>query len=93
MVEKIQYEDDKLKICAPDSLKFIVDDIVNYFNKHCKKVFNFYHLNSYSKYQINLFDDIDKFRSFVINNLRNGNNTLPDYAVGTYDKGMCNQFI
>ena len=33
MVEKIQYEDDKLKICAPDSLKFIVDDIVNYFYK------------------------------------------------------------
>ena len=50
MVEKIQYEDDKLKICAPDSLKFIVDDIVNYFNKQCKKVFNFYHLNCYSKY-------------------------------------------
>ena len=93
MVEKIQYEDDKLKICAPDSLKFIVDDIVNYFYKQCDKVFNFYHLKSYGKYQINLFDEIDKFRNFVINDLRGGNNTLPDYAVGTYDKGMCNQFI
>ncbi len=93
MVEKIQYEDDKLKICAPDSLQFIVDDIVSYFYKQYEKVFKFYHLKSYSKYQINLFDDIDKFRSFVINDLRNGNNTLPDYAVGTYDKGMCNQLV
>ena len=40
-----------------------------------------------------MFDDIDKFRNFVINDLRGGKNTLPDYAVGTYDKGMCNQFV
>ena len=65
MVEKIQYEDDKLKICAPDSLKFIVDDIVNYFYKQCEKVFNFYHLKSYGKYQINLFDEEIKNARYV----------------------------
>ena len=93
MIEKVQYESDELKICAPNSLTFIVNDIVLYFHKQYDKVLNFYHLKSYGKYQINLFDDKEKFRNFVINDLRDGNNNLPDYAVGTYDKGMCNQFI
>lgn len=93
MEEKIQYEDSKLKIYAPDSLKFIVDDIIKYFGEQYKKVLNFYHLEKYVQYRINLFDDIQKFREFVVKELRNGNNTLPNYAVGTYDKGMCNQYI
>ena len=93
MKEKVQYEDDKLKVCAPASLIFIVNDMVKYFYEHYEKVLNFFHLKSYSQYCINLFDDKEKFRSFIINDLRNGNNNLPDYAVGTYDKGMCNQFV
>ena len=90
---KIQHESDSLKICAPDSLKFMVSDIVEYFNNNYTRILKFYHLESYNQYCINLFDDLQKFRNFIIFDMRNGNNTLPDYAVGTYDKGMCNQFV
>lgn len=91
--KKVQYEDNNLKVCAPDSLNFIVKDIVDYFNKNVPRVLNFYHLKNYPQYHINLFDDLQKFRDFIVFEMRNGNNTLPSYAIGTYDKGMCNQFL
>ena len=37
MKEKVQYEDDKLKVCAPASLIFIVNDMVKYFYEHYEK--------------------------------------------------------
>lgn len=90
---KKQYESDNLKLCAPDSLKFMISDIVEYFNNNYIRILKFYHLEYYNQYCINLFDDLQKFRNFIIYDMRNGNDTLPDYAVATYDKGMCNQFI
>ena len=43
------------------------------------------------KIKINYFDDLQKFRDFIYNIRKN--NSLPEYATGTYDKDMVNCYI
>ncbi len=91
-MEKLQIDCKEYKLYSPDSLKYITDNmhciLINKIDEY-KKLFDIDELN---QIQINYFDDIDKFRNFIYD-IRGNNNSLPDYAVGTYDKGMINAFI
>jgi hypothetical protein len=54
-----------------------------------KKLFD---IDSFRKIQINYFDDINNFREYIYS-LRGERESLPDYAIGTFDNGMINSYI
>ena len=77
---------------APQSLKYITDnmhDILNDKIEQYKKIFKIKQLNPI---QINYFDNIEEFRNFIYK-IRGEKESLPEYAIGTYDNGMINAFI
>lgn len=77
---------------APQSLKYITDnmhDVLNDKIEQYKKIFKIKQLNPI---QINYFDNIEEFRNFIYK-IRGEKESLPEYATGTYDKGMINAFI
>lgn len=91
MIKKIQYEDETLKICAPDSLTFLVQPTVTMFKENYGRILKFFHLENYPQYQINWFDEQTKFREYI--RAIRKDDSLPTYAVGTYDLDMCNQYV
>ena len=91
-LEKIQINNDKYTLYSPDSLKFLTDNINNILNKTLEDYCKLFNISNFRKIQINYFDDITKFREYIYS-LRKENKTLPEYAKGTYDKGMINAYI
>lgn len=91
-MEKLQKDCEEYILYSPDSLKYITDpmeDILKEEINEYKKIFN---VDEYDKFQINYFDDIDKFRSFIYE-LRGEDKSLPKYAQGTFDNDMVNAYI
>lgn len=91
-MEKLQKDCEEFILYSPDSLKYITDpmeDILKEKINEYKKIFN---VDEYDKFQINYFDDIDKFRSFIYE-LRGEDKSLPIYAQGTFDNDMVNAYI
>jgi len=91
-MEKLQIECNQYKLYSPDSLKYITDNmhgILLYKIEEYKKLF---HIDNFLQFQINYFDDLENFRYFIYG-LRGKKDSLPEYAQGTYDKGMINAFI
>lgn len=77
---------------SPESLSYItnkMDDILPAKIDYYKKLFK---IDNLDPIIINYFDDKDKFRNFIYD-IRGTKDTLPLYAVGTYDKGMINAYI
>ena len=91
-LEKLQFENDKIILYSPDSLNYITNEMINNTLEKISKIYNFFGINSFRKLQINLFDDLEKFRSFVYD-IKINNNPIPEYARGTYDRGMVNAYI
>lgn len=71
------------EILEPLSLKTI--DILNIKVEEYKKMFD---INNLETIVVNYFADLEEFREFIYK-LR-GQKDLPEYARGTYDKGMIN---
>jgi hypothetical protein len=91
-MENKQFENKNFILFSPDSLKYITDNMENILNlslEFYKKIFD---IESYRRIQINYFDDKDKFRNFIYD-IRGEKESLPKYAVGTFDKGMINAYI
>ena len=91
-MEKIQMDTKEFILYSPDSLKYITDNMVSILNDRIvfyKKLFD---IDSFRKIQINYFDSLEKFREYIYS-LRGERKTLPEYATGTFDKGMINAFI
>lgn len=91
-LEKLQFENDKLVLYAPDSLNYITGEMINKTIEKLPDIYNFFGINNFRKLQINLFDDLEKFRNFVLS-MRDDKNSLPEYAKGTYDNGMVNTYV
>ena len=91
-MEKIQLDCDQYKLYSPDSLNYITDEMHQILLNSIEKYKNLFNINCCKKIQINYFDDLSKFRNFIYE-LRGENKSLPEYAHGTYDKGMINAFI
>ncbi len=49
-------------------------------------------VDTYESIVVNYFDNLDEFRSFIYG-LRGEKDSLPEYARGTYDKGMINACV
>lgn len=91
-MEKLQLDCEEYKLYSPDSLKYITNNMHDILIPKIYEYKKLFDIDKLEQIQINYFDDINKFRNFIYE-LRGNNNSLPDYAVGTYDKGMINAFI
>lgn len=91
-MEKLQKECKEYKLYAPDSLKYITDSMDSILIPKIEEYKALFGIDEYEQIQINYFDDLEKFRNFIYD-LRGEKDSLPDYAIGTYDSGMINAFI
>ena len=91
-MEKLQYECNEYKLYSPDSLKYITDNMHDILLSKINEYRELFNINNLEQIQINYFDDLDKFREFIYE-IRGEKESLPEYATGTYDKGMINAYI
>lgn len=92
-MEKLQYDSSEYKLYAPDTLKIITDNMQDILLQKITEYKELFLIKDYRQIQINYFDDINKFREFVIEVAPINKETLPKYARGTYDGGMINAYI
>lgn len=78
------------KINYSESLEELINvtlELLKNKTKEYEKLFNI----EIKEIRINYFDDIEKFRNFIYEIRKE--KSLPEYATGTYDKGMINAYI
>lgn len=71
----------------------IVKDMISVTNENYKDILNFFEIKKFRKITVNLFDDINEFKTFIANTRNVDISSLPSYILGTFDKGMINAFI
>lgn len=76
----------------PNSLTELVNETLKLLDKKILEYKQFFKINEIDQIKINYFDDINKFREFIYD-IRGEKESLPEYAKGTYDKGMINAYI
>ena len=91
-MEKLQYECIEYKLYSPDSLNYITDNMHNILLNKISEYKELFNINHLEQLQINYFDNLDKFREFIYK-IRGEKESLPEYARGTYDKGMINAYM
>ena len=91
-MEKLQFENEQFILYSPDSLKYITDNMQNILTKSFEYYKILFDVDTFRKFQINYFDDIEKFRNYIYD-LRGEKESLPKYAIGTFDNGMVNSYI
>ena len=92
LLETQQLKTEELIVYAPDTLNYITKDMINSSLQKLPNIYNFFEIDSYRTFQVNIFDNLEKFRKFVLS-MREDKNSLPEYARGTFDMGMINLFI
>lgn len=68
---KKKYEDNNYVIYYPDALEKFVNDMIICTKVQINNIYTFFNVKNLRKIQVNLFDNIDEFRKFVID-LRSG---------------------
>ena len=91
-MQKKQFENDNFVLYAPDSLNYITNDMELILNNSLELYKNIFDIDKFRKVQINYFDNIEDFRNYIYE-LRGEKESLPEYAKGTFDKGMINAYI
>lgn len=91
-MQKKQFENKNFVLYAPDSLNYITNDLEYILNESLELYKNIFDVERFRKIQINYFDNLVNFRSFIYE-LRGEKKSLPKYAKGTFDNGMINAFI
>lgn len=90
-MQKKQFENDNFVLYAPDSLNYITNHLETILSDSLELYKQIFGIENFRKVQINYFDNIDDFRNYIYE-LR-GDKSLPEYAKGTFDKGMINAYI
>lgn len=91
-MEKIQFDNNQFMLYSPDSLKYVTDNMIDILTKSIEFYKDLFDIDNFRKFQINYFDDIEKFRKYIYD-LRGEEESLPKYAKGTFDNGMINSYI
>ena len=91
-MEKLQIDCEQYKLYSPDSLRYITDNMHEILISKIEEYKSLFDVDNLCQFQINYFDDLDKFREFIYD-LRGEKKSLPEYARGTYDNGMVNAYI
>lgn len=91
IMEKI--ENEYFVINYSKSLSEIVKKMISISTKKVPEIFDFFHIKSYRKVTVNLFDSIDEFKYFVSDLRGISKEQLPEYCKGTFDCGMINHYI
>lgn len=91
-MQKKQFENDSFVLYSPDSLNYITNDLETILNETLELYKKIFDVDKFRKVQINYFDNIEDFRNYIYK-LRGENESLPEYAKGTFDMGMINVFI
>lgn len=91
-MEKKQIETKEYVLYSPDSLNYITENIGTILKESIEFYKLLFDVSTFRKIQINYFDDLTKFREYIYS-LRGEKETLPEYAQGTFDKGMINAYI
>ena len=91
-MEKLQFENDNFVLYSPDSLNYITKDMEKILNESLQNYYSLFNIDNFRKVQINYFDNLEEFRNYIYE-LRGENNSLPEYAKGTFDNGMINAYI
>ncbi len=76
-----------------DSLVDIVKDMIEVSGYKTKEIYDFFKIDGFRCVTVNLFDDKDKFKTFVADIRGVSVDDLPKYATGTFDNGMINAYI
>ena len=85
------FENNICRIEYSSTLQEIAEATLKLLEKKIPEYEMYFDIKIEEKIKINYFDDLQEFRNFI-NNLRN-NNSLPEYAKGTYDNDMVNCYI
>ena len=64
-MEKLQFENEQFILYSPDSLKYITDNMQNILTKSFEYYKILFDVDTFRKFQINYFDDIEKFRNYI----------------------------
>ena len=80
------------KINYSESLEDLANATVTLLNQKIKEYNLFFDISNNEQIVVNYFDNIEEFREFIYS-LRGERDSLPEYAKGTYDKGMINAFV
>ena len=85
-------ENDLCKINYSESLFELSKDTLKLLEEKISEYNIFFCISIDEKVIVNYFDDINDFRNFIYD-IRGERKSLPDYASGTYDKGMINAYV
>lgn len=78
----------KININAPATLVGILEDIVTHLQLKVVEYFRLFRITEFRDIKLNLFDNINEFKSFLIG--LSGDVELPEYVQATFDEGMLN---
>lgn len=76
----------------PESLEDLANNTIKLLDDKIKEYAELFEIDNLDKIIVNYFDNLDEFRKFIYS-IRGETNSLPEYAKGTYDKGMINTYI
>lgn len=80
------------KINYSESLEDLAEATISLLNQKIKEFNSFFDISNNEQIVVNYFDNIEEFREFVYS-LRGRRDSLPEYARGTFDKGMINACV
>ncbi len=80
------------KINYSESLEDLAKATVSLLNQKIKEFNLFFDISNNEQIIVNYFDNLEEFREFIYS-IRGERDSLPEYARGTYDKGMINAFV
>ena len=84
-------ENDLCIIDYSDTLHCLAEKTIELLKVKIPEYEDFFCIKLIDKIKVNYFDSLQEFRNFI-HNIRN-DNSLPEYATGTYDKDMINAYI
>ena len=85
-------ENDNFIVYSSQSLREFSLNCFNNLTLDKKRILDFFGLTTFRKVTIVLYDNVETFRNFIYS-LRGEKESLPKYAMGTFDRGMLISYV